>query len=169
MRVRARDDIHLEGLELLYAVNGGAWQTRRLAAKGASSEVEHVFALETLEDKGLVPGDVIAYYGRVRDRAKSAQTDLYFVQVRPFDRHYTQSQQSVGRGRRRSGRHLRAPAPDLGRRPGTWSMRPQAAPARVPVDLSERSALLEKLQQTLLGQTRALAERLEARGMGQRR
>jgi hypothetical protein len=164
VRVRARDDIHLERLDLLYSVNGGAWRTQRLSAQGAASDVDHVFALETLEEKGLAPGDVIAYYARVRDRAQSAQTDLYFVEVRPFERSYTQSQQAGGGGGGGPG--------DISARQrqilvATWNLvhAPEGRPARDPADVAERAALLERLQQTLLAQTRALVDRLGARGL----
>src|SRR5262249_18366414 len=44
----------------------------------------------------LEPGDVISYYAVAKDRNREVQTDLYFVEVQPFDRSFTQSTQGGG-------------------------------------------------------------------------
>ncbi|MDG2088718.1 MAG: hypothetical protein P8J68_08265 [Arenicellaceae bacterium] len=45
---------------------------------------------------GLVAGDLISYYAVVKDRSQQAQTDMFFVEVQPFDRRFSQSQQAGG-------------------------------------------------------------------------
>ena len=97
-RVDARDDFGLESLELRYAVNGGDWQSVPLPVDTRETVVDHVFMLEAMGGSAgaLVPGDLIAYYAMGADRDKTARTDMYFIEVQPFDRRYTQSQQSGG-------------------------------------------------------------------------
>src|SRR5690606_28385825 len=47
-------------------------------------------------EQGLEPGDLISYYVVAEDRGQAAQTDLFFVEVQPFDRSYSQSSQAGG-------------------------------------------------------------------------
>ena len=51
-----------------------------------------------LEDLKLMPGDVIAVYATARDGHSEAQTDISFIQVDPFEREFSQSQQAGGGG-----------------------------------------------------------------------
>ena len=50
----------------------------------------------------LEPGDVISYFARASDAdrtgAKSATTDIYFLEIRPFNREYRQAEQAGGAG-----------------------------------------------------------------------
>ena len=52
----------------------------------------------SLEDLKLTPGDVIAVYATARDGHSQAQTDISFIQVDPFEREFSQSQQAGGGG-----------------------------------------------------------------------
>jgi hypothetical protein len=45
---------------------------------------------------GLVAGDLISYYAVVKDRSQQVQTDMFFIEVQPFDRRFSQSQQAGG-------------------------------------------------------------------------
>lgn len=102
----AEDDYGLLGLELVYSVNGAEEQTvslYRADAEGADLPTElsasHTFYLEEWE---LQPGDFVSYYARARDRraggAETSTTDIYFVEVQPFDRSFRQGQQAGGGG-----------------------------------------------------------------------
>ena len=96
-RVSARDDFRIETLELRYSVNGGDWASVELPAGADTAEADHVFFLEALADDGpLVPGDLVSYYAVAGDRLNSARTDIFFIDVQPFDRRYSQSQQAGG-------------------------------------------------------------------------
>ncbi|HSG63766.1 MAG TPA: hypothetical protein VLD39_02155, partial [Gammaproteobacteria bacterium] len=53
---------------------------------------------EEPEPATLQPGDVISYYVEARDRDASARTDLFFIEVQPFDRSFSQSMQGGGGG-----------------------------------------------------------------------
>src|SRR5262249_34691083 len=55
-----------------------------------------------LEELGLKPGDFVSYYAKATDNdaiagAKTATSDIYFVQIRPFRKDY-KAAQSAGRG-----------------------------------------------------------------------
>jgi hypothetical protein len=90
----ADDDFGVARLDLVYAVNGGVERSVRLAS-GAGKPVKEVTAGHTffLEELGLQPGDVVSYFARVADNdtvkgAKSATSDIYFVQIQPFRKDY---------------------------------------------------------------------------------
>ena len=90
---RAEDDFGIKDLRLRFAVNADAEQaiTLKPAETGRPLEVdgEHLFFLE---DYTLEPGDVIAYYVEAEDFSGAAAeaTDMYFIEVIPFDQEYTQ-------------------------------------------------------------------------------
>ncbi|MDX1654210.1 MAG: DUF4175 family protein [Candidatus Competibacteraceae bacterium] len=99
-RVRADDDVAIRELELVLSVNGGPDQVVPLLdGPSPTTQVtgEHTLYLE---ERALTPGDMIAYYVRARDRAADPRrlvtTDMYFIDVRPFERHFHRS--AGGRG-----------------------------------------------------------------------
>lgn len=87
---RAVDDIGLKAMRLRFAVNGDAEQVVELPSEGSEAEGEHLFFLEDYE---LSPGDVISYYVEAEDHLHEtpAATDMYFIEVIPFDREYSQA------------------------------------------------------------------------------
>lgn len=101
VEVEARDDYGIRSIELVYSVNGGAEETVGLyGGRGRRRELSagHTFYLEEIE---LVPGDFISYYARASDaNAVSGRqlttTDIYFMEVRPFDREFRQAEASGG-------------------------------------------------------------------------
>ena len=95
MEFSASDDYGVTGLTLNFAVNGGAWQGAALDPEAAA----HLLRLEDLRtdaERALAAGDVIALYLEATDHSQTTRSDLYFVDVRPFDRRYRESQQSGG-------------------------------------------------------------------------
>ena len=103
--VKAQDDFRLEALELHYSVNGGDWQVDKLPAGSADIQAAALLRLEEMQQKGprgesplLVPGDLVSYYAQARDHSNSVQTDLFLIQVQPFEQRYTQSQANGGGG-----------------------------------------------------------------------
>src|SRR5207253_3949052 len=100
--LRAEDDFGVRQLELYYSVNGGAEQKIDLFSSKSDNPKEisagHTFFLEEYD---LQPGDLVTYYGKAvdtRNPANSVSTDIYFIEVRPFGREYTQGQQGGGGG-----------------------------------------------------------------------
>ena len=103
IEVRARDDYGVSALELVYAVGGGEERTVSLF-RGRPGRKDlarsHTLFLEEFErpEGGLLqPGDLVSYYARAVDGAEadpgSAVTDIYFLEIRPFDRNYRQADQ----------------------------------------------------------------------------
>jgi hypothetical protein len=99
----AQDDYGVARLDLVYRVNGGPEQTVPLGpAAGEHKDVVGSYTF-SLEDLGLKPGDLVAYYARAREAdhmggAQQTSSDIYFMQVRPFDRDYKAADAQPGGG-----------------------------------------------------------------------
>lgn len=102
LRFRSRDDYGVESLSLKYSLNGGSWVDVALNADAA--EPGHLLYLEDLriaaipagEQRPLRPGDMISFYAEAHDHSATVRTSLYFVDVRPFDKTYRESQEVAG-------------------------------------------------------------------------
>ena len=98
--VKAEDDIGMGKVQLRYSVNGGPETSVNLyGGRPAQASVtgSHTFFLEEFD---LQPGDVISYYGRAWDNNNVtgpgvSSSDIYFIQVRPFEQKYLQNQQGA--------------------------------------------------------------------------
>lgn len=93
--VEAADDFALEGMELHYSVNGSPEKTISLLQNRGVKEASGK-TLIALEDYKLSPGDVVSIYATARDARNTARTDISFIEAQPFERNFTQSQQSGG-------------------------------------------------------------------------
>lgn len=98
--LEAEDDYGVARADLVYSVNGGPEKTvvvhKGRARKAVSAG--HTFFLEELS---LEPGDFISYFARVSDQGAPSQTtttDIYFMEVRPFEREYRQAEARGGGG-----------------------------------------------------------------------
>ena len=169
-RVSARDDFLIESLEVRYSVNGGDWQSVELSANAESVETDHVFFLESLtnpqNDGPLVPGDLISYYAVATDREQTASTDIFFVDVQPFDKRYSQSQMSGGGGGQQGG----GPGDEISERQreiivSTWNLirETKEQKRRDTAYVPNNAQLLSRLQNTLKEQAETLAARTRAR------
>jgi hypothetical protein len=105
LEARADDDYGVKQLQLFYSANGGAPKTVTLF--GGPKPLQEVSAGHTiyLEELGLKPGDFVSYYAKATDTdavqgPKTATSDIYFVQIRPFRKDYkpAQSQAMAGMG-----------------------------------------------------------------------
>ena len=102
-QVKAEDDYGVASLSFFYSVNGDQEKQVQLQdLKGDSARTlsgSHTFFLE---EHALKPGDFISYYAKARDNSegggKEATSDIYFLEVRPFDRSFRQAQQQGGGG-----------------------------------------------------------------------
>ncbi len=169
-RISAQDDYRLESLELRYSVNGGDWQAIELPVDADIAELDHVFFLESLSTRAdadaLVPGDLISYYAVATDRENSTRTDIFFIDVQPFDRRYSQSQQAGGGGGQQGGQQQ----DEISQRQreiivSTWNLirEEQENRRNDPAYVSDNAALLARVQATLRDQVETLARRTEAR------
>ena len=81
-----QDDVRLADLSLHYSVNGGKIQAVPLISKAGGQQAAATHLLP-LEEYSLSPGDLITYYGTAKDAAaNTASTEMFFLQVRPFER-----------------------------------------------------------------------------------
>jgi hypothetical protein len=104
IETQADDDYGIERLELVYAVRGGIEQVIPLPVP---PRVTSVSARHTLyfEDLDVQPGDFVSYYVRARDvtrgkRSNEARSDIFFLEVRPFEQEFAlaESQSMSGSG-----------------------------------------------------------------------
>ncbi len=105
--VRAEDDVAVRELEIVLSVNGGPDEIVNLIdAAGPQPSVNGRLEM-FLEDRALAPGDLIAYHVRARDAAgdpaRQFTSDIYFMDVRPFEMSYRPSGGGAGAGGGRAG------------------------------------------------------------------
>lgn len=155
----AQDDFALSALELRYSVNGAPErQVNLLDRRGARQhQANHTFFLEEFN---LAPGDVVSYYALARDARQMAQTDMYFLEVRPFEREYRQAQSggmAGGGGGEDDGSNLVERQKEI--IAATWNL------IRHTGDTREDTKTLAQLQHTLKEQTEMLATRVERRAL----
>ena len=103
IEVRADDDYRVGALELVYTVVG---QGERSMPFETASGAQTVTGTHTLyaEDLGVAPGDFITYYARAHDvgyagQSTEARSDIFFLEVRPFDNEFEEAQSQAGAGR----------------------------------------------------------------------
>lgn len=99
-RVDASDDVAVGDLELVVSVNGGAEEVIRLGGDNSTLvRGEHMMLLEELE---LAPGDLVSYYARASDApglaSRLVATDMYFLDVRPFEQSFREGSGAGGGG-----------------------------------------------------------------------
>ncbi len=102
IEVRADDDHAVDRVDLVYAVAGRAERVLPFDVAEGASAVTGVRTL-LVEDLGVEPGDVITYFARVRDAARAgvateARSDLYFLEIRPFDNEFEEALSQGGLG-----------------------------------------------------------------------
>ena len=98
-QARAEDDYGIVSMDLHFSVNGGEeksvnlQQLTRESARSLSGAYTFF-----LEEYNLKPGDFISYYAKARDASSESTSDIYFIEVKPFEMEYKQSQQGGGGG-----------------------------------------------------------------------
>jgi hypothetical protein len=104
IEAQADDDYGIARLELAYSVGGGAEKVVPLEVPPRATSVDARHTL-LLEDLGVQPGDLVSYYVRARDvtrgsRPNEAKSDIFFLEVRPYEQEFTlaQSQSMAGGG-----------------------------------------------------------------------
>jgi hypothetical protein len=104
IEAQADDDYGLERVELVYAVRGQRERVVPLEVprRATSATVHHTMYLE---DLGVKPGDFVSYYVRAHDitrgsRPNEGRSDIFFLEVRPFEQEFAlqQSQSMAGAG-----------------------------------------------------------------------
>jgi hypothetical protein len=104
---QAEDDYGVDRLDLVYSIRGDKEQVVPLKIPRENTTVNghHTLFLEELEIK---PGDFISYYVRARDitrgtRPNEARSDIFFLEVKPFEQEFALAQSSSMAGAGASG------------------------------------------------------------------
>ena len=98
-QARAEDDYGVVGIELHFAVNGGEEKKVNLQQLSRESARSLTGAYTFfLEEYNLKPGDFISYYAKARDASNEATSDIYFIEIKPFEMEFRQAQQQGGQG-----------------------------------------------------------------------
>src|SRR5690349_121117 len=96
-QARAEDDYGVVTMDLHFSVNGGEEKKVNLQQLTRESARSLTGAYTFfLEEYNLKPGDFISYYAKARDASNEATSDIYFIEVKPFEMEYKQAQQGGG-------------------------------------------------------------------------
>ncbi|MDY0067416.1 MAG: hypothetical protein RBS02_13630 [Steroidobacteraceae bacterium] len=169
VRIEAQDDFRLRSVELRYSVNGGDWRALRVGGGAPRSDSESLLRLEKigaqLEGAGrLSPGDLVSYYAVARDRRRAVQTDLFMVQVQPFERTFRQAQGGAPGAGGMSDEQGAISERQREILLATWNLqRNDDRNARSREQLRDSASMLAELQTRLAQQAQTLAQRTRAR------
>jgi hypothetical protein len=163
----AADPFGLSGFALHYSVNGGPEQTIDLlkptqAGPATKLSGEAMLSLESLK---LSPGDVVGFYAVAKDARSESHTDISFIQIDPFEREISQSQQSGGAGAGGGAADDQAQIAEREKEiiAATWKQAGQRNAA--PKEAAEQAKFLSDVQNTLRSQALSLAGRLQMRDL----
>jgi len=169
--IKAEDDIGMGKLELHYSVNGGPEKVESLYnGKPAQPSVTgtHTFFLEEF---GLQPGDIISYYAKGWDNNNVtgpgvSSSDIYFIQVRPFEQKYVQNQAGMqGNGQGGEGQEsLSAQQKEIVSATFKLIRDKERMPAKEYLDNLKSIALVQSRLQT---QAQNVVDRMQRRGAAQ--
>ncbi len=98
--IEATDDFGVRRLALHVSINGGPEQVLPLADSSLKA-LTSVSAVHTffLEEWSLKPGDLVSYFAEATDGlGQSGKSDIYFLEIRPFDKNYREGEQGGGGG-----------------------------------------------------------------------
>ncbi len=163
--VTARDQFGLHDVRLHYSVNGGPTQDVNLLKSAGTKSANGSYMLP-LEEFKLVAGDLVSLYATARDGHSEARTDISFVQVEPFEREFSQSQQIEGNGAGSGGNNQM----EISRRQkeliaATWKQ--QNDKMSSPKEASAAGQFLSDAQRKLRDQVMALSVRMQSRDLSQ--
>ena len=104
VEAQADDDYGIARLDLVYSLRGAAEQVVPFRIPPRATSVTSRQTL-FLEDLNVQPGDFISYYVRAHDltrgtRSSEARSDIFFLEVKPFEQEFSlaQSQSMAGSG-----------------------------------------------------------------------
>ncbi|MBT6274511.1 MAG: hypothetical protein HOI95_10300, partial [Chromatiales bacterium] len=109
IEVHASDDVAVRDLHLLMSVNGAPEQ--EVLIGGEASQIRNGIHTVYLEEMALNAGDLIAFHARARDSSVTARTvesDIFFLEVRPYERRYRRGGGGGGGGRGGANRSMLA-------------------------------------------------------------
>ncbi len=165
--VKAADQFGLNDMHLHYSVNGGPDRDVSLLKTAGEKNADDSYTLR-LEDFKLVPGDLVSLYATAKDGHAESRTDITFIQAEPFEREFSQSQQSASGGGGSGGRQNNQT--DISRREkeligATWKqLSDKSATTK---DAAVAGQFLSDSQQKLRDQVMALSARMESRDLSE--
>lgn len=165
--VRADDEFGLSDVHLHYSVNGDADHDISILKTTGAKTADGTYVLR-LEDYKLAPGDLVSLYATAKDGHLEARTDITFIQVDPFEREFSQSQQSGGQAGGAGGGQSNQT--EISKREkeliaATWKQQnDKAATAK---DAAAAGQFLSDAQQKLRDQVLALSERMQSRDLSE--
>ena len=180
---QARDDFGLRSFDLYYSVNGGEVRKEPLLdlCGRVESKAPYTFYLEEMgSDYGkdeaagderlspaadLQPGDLVSYYAVARDAKTAVQTDMYFIEVRPFDLQFFQRQASGGGMMGNGGEQNEISRRQKETLTATWNLIQESdnPDEQSRAEIRENALLLSEIQLKLRDQAQTLARRVKAR------
>jgi len=157
--LEVEDDYGISDIVLRYSINGEEEREIELPHQRGTRKAitSHTFYLE---EYGLLPGDFVSYYGEAQDASQPAATDIYFLEVTPFERQYYQSQQSGNAGAGEQGMQLSAQQKQIVI--AVFSMT-RDRDRLSPEERRENSQTLGLMQQRLGLQVQTIVERIRRR------
>ena len=158
--VEGRDDFGLNELSLHYSVNGDAEKTVSLL-KSKGLKTASGSATIALEDFKLSPGDLVSLYATSHDAHSVARTDMFFVQAEPFERRYSQSQESGGAGGGGEQEDNKISEREKEIIAATWNQIKDTSANKSAA--AENSGFLSGVQSKLRDQAHSLSDRMKAR------
>jgi hypothetical protein len=103
IEANASDDFGVASLDLVYTIGAGVERVVPFDRTGEATSVSGR-RIVYLEELSVKPGDFVAYYARARDvsrgkRSSEARSDIFFLEVTPFEEEFVASQgQGAGSG-----------------------------------------------------------------------
>ena len=163
--VQGSDQFGLRDLHLHYSVNGGPDHDINMlkAEREKNADGSHTLRLEEFK---LVPGDLVSMYATAKDGHAESRTNISFVQVDPFEREFSQSQQIGGGGGGGGGGQNNQT--DMSKREkeliaSTWKQ--QNDKNATTKDATATGQFLSDAQNKLRDQVMALSARMESRDL----
>jgi hypothetical protein len=101
IEARADDDFGIASLELVFQTSSGQERAVPLGGgRGLTAAGVHTLFME---DLNVQPGDFVTYYARARDvnrgrRSTEARSDIFFLEVKPFEEEFVAAQSQSGQG-----------------------------------------------------------------------
>ncbi len=101
IEARADDDFGIASLEIVFQTPSGKERVVPLGGgRGLTASGVHTLFME---DLNVQPGDFVTYYARARDvnrgrRSTEARSDIFFLEVKPFEEEFVAAQSQQGQG-----------------------------------------------------------------------
>src|SRR5262249_632319 len=166
--VKADDDFGVKSLKLHFTINGGKENVVELFQQKAGLPPKSISGTHTffLEEYDLEPGDFISYFARASDVRNTTTSDIYFLEVRPFGKEFSQVQTTgMGGGQSEEGSVLSSRQKEI--LAATWRLIRDKTTFG-PKEYTENVKLVATSQSKLQQQTQTLSDRIQRRALATR-